>query len=72
MLFFLAVQSNAPHFIAVEEPNEALLGWVDDKDIKLYHLGLQEGGAPWDAITVESITDALEVFPSPGSRIRTH
>lgn len=51
-----------PHVsVAVEEPDETLLGWLDDNNLTLYHLGLQEGGAPWDAITVESITDALEV-----------
>lgn len=64
MLLFPHSRFLTPISTAVEEPNEALLGWVDDKDITLYHLGLQEGGAPWDAITVESITDALEVFVS--------
>ncbi|KAL0638583.1 tyrosine-protein phosphatase required for protection against superoxide stress (By similarity) [Maublancomyces gigas] len=63
--FLSELKLKAIVWLAVEEPNEALLGWVDDRDIKLYHLGLQEGGAPWDAITVESITDALEHIINP-------
>ncbi|RPB10530.1 protein-tyrosine phosphatase [Morchella conica CCBAS932] len=54
-------------WLAVEEPDETLLGWLDDNNLTLYHLGLQEGGAPWDAITVESITDALEHIINPSN-----
>ncbi|KAL7268068.1 hypothetical protein RUND412_009325 [Rhizina undulata] len=47
-------------WLAVEEPNEALLAWADENDLTIHHVGLQDNTAPWDGLTLEGIAEALQ------------
>lgn len=47
-------------WLAVEDPSEALLAYVDENDIEFEHLGLlNDGSNPWDPLTENAITEAL-------------
>ncbi|KAI9821776.1 MAG: tyrosine-protein phosphatase required for protection against superoxide stress (By similarity) [Pycnora praestabilis] len=48
-----------PDIVAVEEPNEALLAFADENELTVHHLGLAEGGNPWDPLTEQCVVDAL-------------
>ncbi|RPA90740.1 tyrosine phosphatase [Choiromyces venosus 120613-1] len=54
-------------WLAVEEPNEAVLRWANDNNLTIYRFGLQEGGAPWDSLRVNCIADALQHIINPAN-----
>ncbi|KAI9829860.1 MAG: hypothetical protein M1819_005958 [Sarea resinae] len=43
----------------VEEPNEAMLAFADENELTMHHLGIAEGGNPWDPLTEQCVIDAL-------------
>lgn len=50
-------------WLAVEDPSDAFLDFVDNNGIRLEHLGLlNEGEKPWDPISDSSIEEALEMI----------
>lgn len=49
-------------WLAVEEPNEQLLAFADDNDIEIHHMGISEGGNPWDPLTEQLVLDALAII----------
>jgi len=50
-------------WLASEDPNDLVLDFVDDNDIRLEHLGLlTEGIKPWDPIHTSTVQEALELI----------
>ncbi|ODQ66438.1 hypothetical protein NADFUDRAFT_22779 [Nadsonia fulvescens var. elongata DSM 6958] len=50
-------------WLAVEDPSDEFLAFVDDNEITLNHLGLvTEGSNPWDQLTETSIVAALQII----------
>ncbi|KNC33700.1 hypothetical protein FF38_03573 [Lucilia cuprina] len=50
-------------WLAVEDPSDAFIDFVDENNIQLEHLGLlNEGEKPWDPISDSSIEEALELI----------
>ncbi|KAJ3192846.1 tyrosine-protein phosphatase required for protection against superoxide stress (By similarity) [Irineochytrium annulatum] len=52
-------------YLAPEEPNQRFLDFVDDQDIKLYHLGGSASANAWDPISEEVVLEALELILDP-------
>ncbi|KZF23120.1 putative tyrosine-protein phosphatase OCA1 [Xylona heveae TC161] len=46
-------------WLAVEEPNEMVLAFADENELTIHHMGLAEGGNPWDPLTEQCVLDAL-------------
>lgn len=50
-------------WLAVEDPSDQLLDFVDDNDIRLEHLGvISAGSKPWDPMSDAAITEALNII----------
>lgn len=50
-------------WLAVEDPSDVFLGWIDDNDIEFEHMGLlTEDANPWDQLTDATIHAALEII----------
>lgn len=50
-------------WLAVEDPSDAMIGFADDHDIDVRHLGVvTEGSNPWDQLTESSIVTALNII----------
>lgn len=50
-------------WLAVEDPSDQLLDFVDENDIRFEHLGvITAGSKPWDPISDSVIKEALEII----------
>lgn len=53
-------------WLASEDPDDMVLDFVDEHDIRLEHLGLlTEGIKPWDPIHMSTVQEALELVIDP-------
>jgi len=59
MPFLESLELRTIVWLAVEEPNESVLAFADENELTIHHLGLAEGGNPWDPLTEQCVIDAL-------------
>ncbi|CAO3698290.1 unnamed protein product [Rhizopus stolonifer] len=52
-------------WLALEEPNQRFLDFIDNQDIQLHHLGVVSSVNAWDPITEEAVLQALELILNP-------
>ncbi|KAL2917700.1 tyrosine-protein phosphatase required for protection against superoxide stress (By similarity) [Polyrhizophydium stewartii] len=52
-------------FLAPEEPNQRFLNFVDDQDIRFFHLGYNTSANAWDPISEEVVLESLELMLDP-------
>lgn len=61
--FLKELQLRTILWLAVEDPSDAMIGFADDEDIDVRHLGVvTEGSNPWDQLTENSIVTALNII----------